>query len=898
MSKIKRKHVSAKELLMQSMNDKIQVMRPVNNATINSDLWQFKDNKGISSEVDFSLFRNEWLQFNPMISVVFNKQVISLSTDEFAKLLWLEVLDGWQTHYMMIPLVFRWLVTIFRFLTEREIDTISEKDLELLFEFFLTHDACQADLAKLIQVPGYGSWGRFKLVNLSRILRCYKVEGFVDSMSQSTLDSALNNVCLSLIGMTLMDYKKGGSYNFLGLEVGKHYIDHSATCFEKYWQFATAIRQTTDVLVGEVRQAKIRISNGTLSSAKKIINIAGKLLIGADFKKEGLPSVHASDNTITQVRDVVFALFRKNYNDLASLAIAFKLETVNEIIATAGLPERYDSQEFVRSIFIAYYIGENGKKIDSIFHEYKSAVNLEGIMLPQTVTEFLDLCVGVVDQRSHTLPDDNETIRKFLLDTTKDAPQTQTNLGGALILRSIAYHVEAAGLTVFIGMTGWRQSEYGFPLSNIKISVNTEVLDNLYTPLRFHVNWVVPKSSGETPLDREITSYCYQLAFMLDKLNLAGSKNPALYAMGIRAKSVFQSGEFVKNRVEILWIDFINNYSLFNELDVSEDANTSTEAIRLRQIRDTLLKNIPRYKISSRSANDSFGKRLKRYVDGSLEPELVDIMEESISDDTKEKIKSDEYILNGALTRALRDEIIQDVVYPTPHAFRHIWAEAVLMRYRGDVGKFIRANFKHLDERFFINYLRDKETKAVYQVATRTVINSMVRQHILAMTDDKREYAGGFDRYLSKAVQITKVVSEEEYEDLANRIVEKKIIDIKSNAWGTCVLRAGTEKMARCSVDGVPQRLDAEPKLCLGCTNADISEGNYLGIVVYIKRDVAVCRNPNLPAFIKEPHIQTVKIALKRVEQLRRNSGNVKYDVFIKHLKETLEMASFCSEDA
>ena len=115
---------------------------------------------------------------------------------------------------------------------------------------------------------------------------------------------------------------------------------------------------------------------------------------------------------------------------------------------------------------------------------------------------------------------------------------------------------------------------------------------------------------------------------------------------------------------------------------------------------------------------------------------------------------------------------------------------------------------------------------------------------------------------------------------------------MSANPWATCFLRAGTEKVAKCSEHGVPQRRNASPNFCLGCTNADIDKGNFNGIVVYIKHDISACRNPKLPSFIKGTHVEVVIRALKRVEELRRNSNNQKYDHFIEHLRETLEIAA------
>lgn len=61
--------------------------------------------------------------------------------------------------------------------------------------------------------------------------------------------------------------------------------------------------------------------------------------------------------------------------------------------------------------------------------------------------------------------------------------------------------------------------------------------------------------------------------------------------------------------------------------------------------------------------------------------------------------------------RDICSEILDGVRYPSPHAFRHIWAEAVLTRYQGDVGAVIRHQFCHLDNSFFMAYLRDKDAR-------------------------------------------------------------------------------------------------------------------------------------------------------------------------------------------
>ena len=73
--------------------------------------------------------------------------------------------------------------------------------------------------------------------------------------------------------------------------------------------------------------------------------------------------------------------------------------------------------------------------------------------------------------------------------------------------------------------------------------------------------------------------------------------------------------------------------------------------------------------------------------------------------------------------------------------------------------------------------------------------------------------------------------------------------------------------------------------------HVNISEGNYPGIVVYTQQDVIACRNTALPWFIKEDNVRTVKLVLKRVEELQKNGGHLKYNKFIAYLKESIRIA-------
>lgn len=712
------------------------------------------------------------------------------------------------------------------------------------------------------------------------------------------------------MNMTLTDYKEGGSFNYLGLDVGKHYIDHCLHLFETHCVYICAIRHTQRAIFSTQNQ----------SFPKNPANlILGKVLGGqtVDAIRRTSTLKTVTEQKIVAFESFVHQQFFEAYATAELIVNAFKLDTINRIAKECHLPERYDAQEFIRSLLFVDVFGEHGKTKQTIWKEYqatlcKAALPDETAMLSVTLAEFEFITANILSELRKEMPADTQGMRLFLKaqSSALPTPLDKHPLNGMAYFNKMASIIEDAGAVGFVGLTGWRASEYGFSLSNIDIDINPDPLDNQYTPWRFNVRWKVPKTSENTPLPREITLGSYILAAQLAHLNLADKTAPAMY----KDKTVKQKKDVAKAIIEAMptcWSDFVNNYSIFKDIEVwqhlkAKDSLAKEDEADLDKLKSTYrfdeasmrlmikMKNelkdaLPRVLLAQdKNFEKAVGARLREYIEGNAPKDITELFDAHLSKETKAKLKSGEVELDKAGVRFVRSEFLGDAVYATAHAFRHIFAEAVLRRYRGDVGRFIRSHFKHLDERFFMAYLRDKEYRVIQQIATRHVINSVVRLHMDSIEDEHREYAGGVDRFLSKAIAITHVYSDEAQKEKLAQAAVKRVLAIKSNPWASCLLRDGTQKNAKCSVNGEPQRQNAQPRLCLGCINADIAEGNFNGIVVYINQDVAACRNPELPWFIKEPHYHTVTLALKRVEELRLNSNNPTYDKFITHLKETL----------
>lgn len=829
---------------------------------------------------DFRIFKGEAYKFFDKVNVRICESETLITPLQLAKLVFLTLMQGRKPHVSTVASVFSGICVFFAIMKERHIDVhLGMEDFLEYYALILGFSPTNEGLVKRFYVPSYPTLSQALNFRYSvRVYRSLQLPFTFENLSKKSEFNLLNQTCLDVMGLTFRDYYRGGSFNFLGLETGKHYIDHCANVFENNFQFAFALRKTYEGLEQILDAVEMPKAENNRSA------LIGSALTGVDIDAVAKLSME----TVRGPHNLIVDAFRGHYNSCAAISSIFKMRVINKIIEISGLPARFDTQEFVRSVLISEFISDFGKSSESIYKEYISALRADDsfseqkVVFENTYEKLIKICRDVTSQHSLTLPRNVDVVRGFIRRTFSNATFVPESLVGVVAVNRFCLGVESAGCALFVAITGWRRSEFGFPMSNLRISINTEPLDNLYTPWRFNVNWKLPKTHGDAKIDREITSNGYQIAHMASLLNLADNNKPALYRPKLKKNTEkikgFDSSIYVSHRVEFLWLDFIENYSLFH------DANSKNHP-DLKHLSESLKSAVDAYKFW----NSKKSKIFALFREGKLDKATSKLLIERLSGETLEFLKSGHKLSEGD-SRWIVKEFMSGLPYPTAHAFRHIWAEAVLTRYRGDVGKFIRANFKHMDTRFFVAYLNNKEMNAIHKIAERTVINQIVRTYISTARKQYPGYAGGFHRFVSKAAKLTKVVSPEEQERLAKKI-SSNVISMKVNSWSTCMLRLGNQQSAKCAENGVPQRRNASPEFCLGCMHSDISEMNYAGIVLSVKDDVMACRNENLPNFMKSMHLRVVKVALARVRSLRKNSGKETYDKYIEYLEQTIEIA-------
>lgn len=864
--------------------DLLKGLAPNTEINFADNVWAlpFSYDSKLIANLDFSDFLSNDLAFQTVFTIYLtDKEKVILTPIEFAKWLLLNTNADMAVNYRIVYFLDT-LKLLFKFLKDNSQARLEINDVCQFVTLLLTHDFKKGKLIRRYHAPAYASRLKlFKIREMQDILLQFKVDCLLDNFPVNEFNKQANEACIVQINMTLTDYQKGGSFNYLGLDVGRHYIDFCGDFFESNIAMATSLANT-------LKKLGLNITNG-----KSNISWQDLITTGSSLN--------------SQFINVAY----DEYKEVQPIATAFKLEALDNIANELKLETyRLDTHEFLRSMLYARLFDSELKKREFILEEYKSYYYFEAEKSDTANTNFLNISLDQFDQVTDKIIGE-ETISKdkfcLLLRETIKTLSLKTNLDVNNYLKD----VESSGITLLVAYTGYRASEYGFSIDALKSEVNRDIKDAVYTPFRFKLLWFVPKTNGVTKLNREITTSC---AVLIRQLNAFTEYEDNGYAISSQsANDSVPITRIVYKAVRRMWLNFPFSYQLFDALDVVE--NEMKNPIKynkfkrscnfnLNRVNELIsLKNELRYHAQIRELsmreyrgeNGStirFEKVLTLYKKGKLPKKDVILLEKKLSKDTLTKLADPRFILNQASVSGIKNELIADTYFATPHSLRHIWAEAVMRRYKGNVGRFIRSNFKHIDPRFFIAYMQDKEMKAIVQVAKRTTINTTVKNCINSLKSDKEQFIGGFNRFIRKAVSITKSVSQQELEELAEDISENRIIYYQSQPWADCILRIGTHAQAKCSSGREASPHKASPSLCLGCINGNIEESNYAGIVAYIKTDIDVCRNEKLPQNFKLNSLRVLQVALKRILELKNISSSTKYDKFITYLKESIKLAS------
>ena len=427
----------------------------------------------------------------------------------------------------------------------------------------------------------------------------------------------------------------------------------------------------------------------------------------------------------------------------------------------------------------------------------------------------------------------------------------------------------------FVGNTGWRASEFGFPKSSILVEKNPDTLDGYAFPFRYQIEWHIFKTQGGTMAEREINQSSFELLQKLINFNGQGDNEPAmLYSEG--AKDPFTPSysktkinisvqrnwtQFAKNYEPFLIIDQIKEYNELNEKKENNKKLSSVDSKRLSEIVknqsaiwDGIASNISLKEAyttvrnelslvdiitmtSTTAVRQNWLDEYKKYLKSEVTHfplEILEIFDKAFDEDYKDFIITSPADIH--FRKEVQSYLTNDLTYPTPHAFRHIWAEAVFKRYSGEAGWIIRSNFKYISESMWFAYISGKQQKGIEEKIKVRISSSIMKNWI---KNQGKETTGKFHNYLSRLFGKTSIVNIDNYSETVDMIAENDVISVKANPWGFCFNRKKTSLLAKCTESGSANPQRATPELCLGCINyiADSSNIEYIIFQCYTHLD-------------------------------------------------------------
>lgn len=875
------------------------------------DVWHFSDGRTITP-IDFSIFDLPTFNLDSPAILTKNENESVLSSKQYAKLFCSVVL----THKSSTRLLraYQMVMQVFAFLKERNEAVLSCSLIDDFWTSFMARSVSKNGFFNRVSAPSHqGSIQTVQLPKLRNELTALGVQGVIgQKITHKQMEKSLDGVCRSQYGMTLTEFKKGGSFNFLGLELGQYYVDHLNHVYQNNFLYTAVCRQALNFTI-----KKMGLANLTDSKERNTLNkvmLAGLFGVDLDTPQATTKGIRHQELKLTLENALV-----REYSKLFEPISSLKDDNIESLVIDLGLDARFDAVEVVRVLMLQKYKGLNGHKSpNEVWCSYLSSLDKSFIGSQSLNAVSVDDVYSMMQSKVYK----ERLSRKECLSSIQQWIKELMATSADNTYKSFKFLLDTqlhAMMALVVAWTGYRKSEYGFPLSAIRTEPNEDILDNAHVPFRFKLKWVVPKTNSGTKIDREVTSQCYQVAAQLNELFGHNNNEPCLYSLignNTNKEIVHESRTFIETRVKSNWPGFIQ-YKPFNEVRRLNDLLQERRVLTSQEVEeiDALSLKYPigsaryRHLLSSAKeverdwlrlshtsfAGDKAQKRFKqslvRYAQGySVENEEHQaIINKYLSSETKALLQSGTISLDDRKTmQDIISELLEGARYPSPHAFRHIWAEAVLTRYQGDVGAVIRHQFCHLDASFFMTYLRDKDARGLMVSAKQRYLNSVIELLIIESEQFDEKHLGGMARFVKKATHLTQVKTEGQIRALRETIAGR-IIDIQPSRFAVCIPRDGSDSRARCTKMGSLNPQDAKPEFCLNCMNAWITEGNIRGIWQTIQPMVKEAMQPNGIGLLLESHLPALTSSWRRIKELRNSKNRESVDKILSAIEDAID---------
>lgn len=838
--------------------------------------------KGRTGAFHFEWFDLEAYSAARSYTVTVDNQEFTIKTSTLAWILWCDCINSVE-HMKSKTLMFEILLSLFAYLTAEKKDCVTVQSISDFLEVLITHSTNISGLSKRLGLRGPMALFTFKPKVIHASCKRLGLNPMIQAVTSKKLKSIFNEVTMLVADMSYADYQEGGSFNFLTLDIGKHYVNHLDTLFSKYYYAAYA--------VADVKKQKLQMLGGRPDSGV-YQNFMHHALAG----KSSLPeSMSANKKAYDEIKLRVDSAYSSSYKKAVRMFAIFSDYGVDTLLERLGLVHSDDNKLFVKSL-MAIELSKSDVSQNEIIRDYSNSLQYVKLNSRLTIDKYRIEKEQLVEQ----------LLEKEVVITPNES-LSQISTFDSVVGRY--------GFTQVMALLGWRESEYTFPESAIELFRNNDVVDQVRYPVRFNVKWVVPKTAGKTKVNREITLTSYVLMKKLQELHCATEEEPMLYnfesnkfVIGQRANKACVSG----------WQHFVENYSVFIDLDRFEKLKSKSAKLtldlnekemlselasryqhsdktqQLLSIRDKVRSDLPNLIAAGMLTTHKKGRVLiDAYSHRTMEWDKLKVWDKSLSLEQKEYIVSlseSEKIPRGSVNDII-NTIKVDCAYPTPHAFRHMWAECVYRRYSGDVGWLIRTNFKHFGEQFYRRYLREKHMQVSENIAKRRVVSSILNAHLNSMKhEEKREFGGKMDVFLRRVLKQTKAISPDEIGGALKEFASLEIADIKANPWGYCMLKNRNKHKANCALEGIPKRENAGIEFCIGCTNHLVEQEHVAFIILNVANHVRTLKQP-LPAVFKVESQRIVKETIKTLKQLDKNSNTSRNEKYIKEMQSAIDMS-------
>lgn len=335
-----------------------------NKGDIYSDTWHFKvKQNGSVTTLDFSWFDLPAFNHESIATYLKDGHDLPLNAREYAKLVCLNVTSPTSAHNVLFA--YQMMLHLFAFLKESSATSLTVSSLESFWTSFMGRTVNQYGFVNRISTPSY--LGAIQPVPFHKIrnnLKALGVVGVIDSsLTQKKIEKSLDDVCQSQYSTTLAEFKKGGSFNFLGLELGQYYVDYLNPVYQNDFLYASVCR-----LVLESIDTKYGMKSLDVNPSRALHEVMlTAVLRGVEYKRAAHRVGINLNALAVEVKDALF----KEYSKRFELVTSLKDQSIEALVIELGLSSRSDSVELIRILMLQKYLGLEGHKTsDEVWKGY------------------------------------------------------------------------------------------------------------------------------------------------------------------------------------------------------------------------------------------------------------------------------------------------------------------------------------------------------------------------------------------------------------------------------------------------------------------------------------------------------------------------------------------------